>query len=77
MAIVVENGIEMPSTIRKGRPKIYPFDEMEVGQSFSCADLIQLKKARNAAYNYKRQRQGWDYAATKYSDGTGRLWRIA
>ena len=77
MTLVIEKGVPVADTLGRGKTSKYPFGDMGIGDSFALVDEAQVKGARNAAYLYKRKHKGWDYGATKYKDGSGRLWRVA
>lgn len=73
--VEIERGIEIPRVLGRGKVPPYPFSGMKVGDSIALTDITELKRARNAAYRYRLANPGWDYGATKYKDGSGRLWR--
>ncbi len=75
--IAIEKDIPMSDSLGRGKISKWPFPDMDVGDSFAINDENQLKRARNAAYLFKTRTKGWDYGATKYKDGSGRLWRVA
>lgn len=72
----IEKHIAVPQKV--GRPNIYPFDEMEVGDSFVVhADIA--KQATMAAYRYafnKRKRgEHRAFVTRKIDDNNTRIWR--
>lgn len=78
----IEKNIPVPDSAKaNGRPKIYPLDKMEVGDSFladgKCADN-SLCKAMNAARRYGK-RHGMKFSGRKDPDQPGkvRIWRVA
>ena len=80
MSIQIEKDVPMADVLGRGKESKYPFSDMEVGDSIALSDEKQLKSARNAAHRFKQsqtQHLQWDYGATKYKDGSGRLWRIS
>jgi hypothetical protein len=67
----IEKGVKL-----KDHPqKVYPFRDMEVGDSFYFeADAEQAKKLRSASANVT-SRNGWKFSTLK--DGSGyRCWRL-
>ena len=73
--VEIEKGIEVPNILGRGKVAPYPFAAMAISDSIALTDTTELKRARNAAYRYRLANPGWDYGATKYIDGSGRLWR--
>jgi len=70
----IDKGVPMPPRRRgAGRNRVYPFAEMEVGDSFFHEGSASSVEA--AASNYAR-RSGKRFAA-RYIDGGVRIWRIA
>lgn len=68
----IEKGIPLAARSH-GREKIYPFSDMEIGDSF----LTENKKVGRAAIQFtKRHNNGWKFATRKEGDGV-RVWRIA
>ena len=72
MDIKIEKGIEPPPQKKAGRNLLYPFDKMEVGDSFEIQDPIRFMKAVHAAANYGR-RHGQVF---NNQPETMRIWRI-
>ena len=70
MTIVIERGIPVPTPLIK-----YPFRGMEVGDSFVIKEDDEVKRASDAAASYKRNHEGWSYAARKLYAGGCRIWR--
>lgn len=72
----VSSRVEIPAHAGMGRPTIYPFAKMAVGDSFEVP-AGEAKKARVAANNWKRPHPGWSYTTRTQDDGSVRIWRIA
>jgi len=68
---IIEKKIPMPKSDR-GRPYKYPFEQMEVGDSF-FVPKDEAEKARNSALQYAR-REGKIFHTRKENDGA-RIWR--
>lgn len=71
----IEKNVAFPALGGRGSKK-YPFDEMQVGDSF----LAQVKADRlsNAAASYARYHgSGIKFATRKIDDDNTRIWRIA
>lgn len=66
---------EIPKRTGRGRPPIYPFRNMQVGDSiFVPTDDVAM--VRNAAASYKTRHPGWNYT-TRASAGGVDIWRTA
>ena len=63
----IEHGIPIPT----GSP--YPFDDMEIGDSFALPK-DQTNNVRMAVTRYKKDHPEWDYT-TRVDDINIRLWR--
>ena len=61
---------------RKGRPPIYPFREMKVGDSFNVPCELS-RSVMTAASVYRRRHMPWDYSTRGEEDGSRTVWRIA
>jgi len=67
--------IPMPSNPgRTGRPAIYPWDGMDVGDSFFVAGKTSQNLVAPAAFQAKSR--GWKFT-TRTQDGGVRVWRTA
>lgn len=79
--IVVEKGVPIPHSSNSSIMSKYPFETMEVGDSF-FRPTAQKQMVRAQAAVYKRYTPGWDYKtktvpATKDNPPGVRLWRTA
>lgn len=76
--IEIENGVPVPEKYvhsGPGRPRIYPFSTMQVGDSFALpADRANV--VRFSASQWKRRHPGWDYTS-RVDGGVIRIWRTA
>ena len=73
--IQVERGIEMPN------PRVvfsYPYEDMEVGDSFVVPVLVKGKTLQNVLNaNYRASKRfGWKFMARTEGEGI-RVWRVA
>lgn len=85
LPIVIEKGVEIPPLYlaqwRKHKnggnagPRLFPFDEMEVGDSFSIPSSRTAKQVREGASLYGR-RYGKKFIVTYDNDLKLRCWRI-
>ena len=76
MSYKIEKGIEMPKETNAGNRMMYPFGEMDVGDSFSIeGDYQDVTKIRSAACVYGR-RKGKKFKVVKYDDDSYRAFRI-
>jgi len=73
MKFVVEKGIPLVGDGR-GRQKNYPFENMNVGDSFAFPKEIRVSVARAAHYHGKSKGKMF---TTRAVDGAYRCWRIA
>ena len=67
----IEKNVPIPE--RFGRCKRYPFEKMEVGDSF-LAPLDQIESARQSSYYWARK-HGRKYKTQRQENGF-RIWRI-
>lgn len=58
----------------QGLGRKYPFEEMEVGDSFFVTD-VSPKSVRTSANGWKKRHPGFDYTS-RVIDGGTRVWRI-
>lgn len=70
--IKIEKGVEMPKG-RQGRKQIYPWDDMEVGDSFKVQGKSQKDLSPSASFAGKRR--GKKFSARNV-DGGVRVWRV-
>jgi len=77
MSFEVESNIPFPARVNQqgGRPNIYPFETMKIGDSFFAAPDVSAK-AVMAVKAWKRNHGGWNYTTLKV-DGGVRIWRTA
>lgn len=77
MAIEIEKNVPVPTGrgVGKAKSSAYPFEGMEVGDSF-VLDEDATRRVRSAAERFKKTHRGWTYK-TKTSIGRIRLWRIS
>lgn len=75
-APVIDKGIPIPKKAG-GRKPVWPFAQMEIGDSFFMAgDRIKCQRAlANAAQHY--QRKTGAVFVTRAMDGGARIWRVA
>lgn len=76
--IVIEKNIPLPSPrnlLSMGRPRIYPFNVMEVGDSFAIP--LKKKNAVAATANRYGKNNNMKFATRLMDNGMVRVWRIA
>lgn len=72
----IQYGVPAPPEKRAGRPRVYHFEDMEVG---ACATI---EASYNSIYScIKRFQQkpeyaGWVFRLRKYGDDKVRVWRL-
>lgn len=71
----VDKGVSVPTGHGRGRPAIYPFASLAIGDSFTVP-ASDAPKARLAASSWKRFHPEWGYASRKEGDAV-RIWRIS
>lgn len=78
--MTIEKGIPIPPDCRNGgKPRKYPFDEMEIGDSFLChgpSPSTIMNRLMAAASNYRKRNQNEFKIATRSMDDGVRVWRI-
>jgi hypothetical protein len=78
MKYAIERNVKPPVKLTKpGRPPIYPFEQMAVGDSFLIHNPTTKKarSVRNAAFSYGKN-HSYRFSASNASNGL-RVWRIA
>lgn len=73
MTIAIDKGVPMPAK-STGRPSIYPFKNMEVGDSFYVAG--RSPRLMGGAITGAKKSNGFDFVSRAEGEGT-RIWRIA
>lgn len=73
--IEICKGVPLPPGGGKGRPSLYPFREMEVGDSFVFPSGTPAENARTAAA-WAGKRQGRKFCVRKIPEGIA-CWRVA
>lgn len=68
--ITMEKGVPIPET--RGRRAIYPFAEMEVGDSF-----VTPTSVHSSISKFKKTHPGWSFKHVKVSPNKFRVWRIS
>lgn len=69
----IEKNVELPNKFTQGVK--YPFDQMEVGDSFAF-NYEEEKRVSANAYNFKKNNPGRKFTVRKLSDAQGRCWRV-
>lgn len=77
----IEKGIDSPKNVTKGRAFIYPFRQMEVGDSFLVPfDGIEKNRVRlrvNGSWQSTKNYHNLDWIITMRCEESGvRVWRI-
>ncbi len=72
--IKIERGVPFPATAP--RAQLYPFHEMEVGDSFFVPDST-TNRLGSAAHAYVRSRKPGAKFTCRTIDGGVRVWRIS
>lgn len=73
MAVQIEKGIVFPPPAHPGRPSVYPWKTMDVGDSFVMEVPDGYKRALQASHAHKPLQ----FKARKLGDGQFRIWRVA
>ena len=74
MKFKLEKDIPIPAKQMRKKQSIYPFNKMEVGDSF-IVPLNKIKTMRTAIAHYKKRHPEWSYASRTLQEGF-RIWRI-
>ena len=70
--IQIESGVVLPD-----HRSMYPFADMQEGDSFLITDRKKADSARVASLRFtKRQRPDWSFVMRRVEDGW-RIWRVA
>ncbi len=72
--IPIEKGIPRPPSPQRGGQQIYPWRDMEIGDSF-FSNRVPFKNIQTACSRMGKV-LGWKFQARRESDGH-RVWRIA
>lgn len=72
MTVQIEKGIALPPRGKAGRPSVYPWKQMEVGDSFVMATPDGYKRALQASNAHKPLR----FKARRIGDNSFRIWRV-
>jgi len=76
MTFEIEKNVPMPeASPNKGRPRVYPFPEMEVGDSF-VVEIEDSKLLRSAAGAYSRKYGGTFTVRIDRKTQEVRCWRM-
>lgn len=74
MEFKIDKNVPLPTA---GRPRIYPWDQLEVGDSFAfkAETRHQMERIRSAGYHFGKTR-GMKFAFRRESECQYRCWRI-
>lgn len=73
---VIDKDIPVPTEAR-GRKRIWPFADMEIGDSFFLAgDGVECQRTLASASTYYQRRHGMAFVTRKV-EGGARVWRVA
>ncbi len=73
----IEESIPIPrEKVGGGRPAVYPFNDMKIGDSFAAPSEVG-KSAMNAARSWAHRHPGWSCVCRTQPNGTVRIWRTA
>lgn len=74
----IEKNIPIPKAIQVGRRSKYPFDDMEIGDSFAV-DKSEVARVRASATNHNckpgKNFEKRHFGVLKLEDGSYRCWR--
>lgn len=73
-SFVVESGIPMPS--KRTGYETYPFDRMNVGDSFAIRSETMRKRASSACVAYAKKNPDTKFGIRRVGDGGWRCWRV-
>lgn len=72
----IEKGVQIPdSRWQRGRPRKYPFSEMEVGDSF-VVQPTERKPAITSADQWAKYHKNGAKFVSRFVDGVVRIWRV-
>ena len=71
--VTIDTGVPVPETTGKGRPSIWPIDQLGVGESF----VFPADKRQTIASAASRKKEGGkEFTIKKQDDTSYRIWRI-
>lgn len=76
MTFKIEKNIPLPNKGGRGRPLMYPFDQMDVNDSFLIPKGVNAKSVSNAAGKYGK-RHGKEFTTREIGNGRYRIWRTS
>lgn len=69
--IKVDKNITLPKPFRPGKPPIYPWEDMEIGDSF-----VAPSKVKSSVVAANRRHSPMKFTCRDMGDGKFRVWRI-
>lgn len=75
MSFKVEQNVPVPKGERRGSARVFPFDTLEIGESFTVP-LEQERSVRSAASVGNRKKDAKSFTCQKQLEGTIRCWRV-
>jgi hypothetical protein len=73
-SIVVESNVPLPNR-QGGRPSKYPWNKMQLGDSFALP-IDEHSRVVQAAYNFTYRHPEFVFSVRNMKDGTCRVWRV-
>ena len=74
----VTSRVPVPSAEElRSRCTVYPFDRMQVGDSFEIKDPVTRWRVHRAMLNYSRRHKAYRFAIKAKSPAGWRCWRVA
>jgi len=74
--IKIEKNVPIPNKKRSGRKTKYPFDKMEIGDSFFTDNILPIALYQAAHHWNKRSGNKYRWKAYKEGEFGARIWRI-
>lgn len=73
----IESNIPLPKRCcpNGGRKLIYPFDKMNIGDSFFISDKSKMRVVAQSACSYQRRHKGYKFVTRAENNGL-RIWRV-
>jgi hypothetical protein len=71
---LIESNVPVPETRGRSTGLQFPFEQMQIGDSFFL-EKEKIATARTAADSYRKRHPEWDFTTRKDGEGC-RLWRV-
>lgn len=75
--IAIDNDVPVPDYAPRPTTRVYPWEDMEVGDSFAVPEGVKEQTLRSTAYAWaKRNAPGRKFRVRRDESGRYRCWRV-